>query len=46
MPDGKDITVNVAVASGLANAKALLEKVRSGEANYHFIEIMACPAAA
>ncbi len=35
--------VKVAVASGLANAKALLKKVKSGEANYHFIEIMACP---
>ena len=36
-------TVKVAVASGLANASALLEKVRSGEADYHFIEIMGCP---
>ncbi|MDO4585474.1 MAG: NADH-dependent [FeFe] hydrogenase, group A6 [Planctomycetia bacterium] len=35
--------VKVAVASGLGNAKALLEKVKSGEANYHFIEIMGCP---
>lgn len=35
--------VNVAVASGLNNARTLLNKVRSGEANYHFIEIMACP---
>ena len=35
--------VKVAVASGLANAKALLKKVRAGEAEYHFIEIMGCP---
>ena len=35
--------INVAVASGLANARELLEKVKSGEKNYHFIEIMACP---
>ena len=35
--------VNVAVASGLANAKMLLEKVKSGEKQYHFIEIMGCP---
>lgn len=35
--------VKVAVASGLANAKALLKKVRAGEADYDFIEIMACP---
>lgn len=35
--------VKVAVASGLANAKALLKKIRAGEAKYDFIEIMACP---
>lgn len=35
--------VKVAVASGLANAKALLKRVKAGEAEYHFIEIMACP---
>ncbi|MBE5934475.1 MAG: 4Fe-4S dicluster domain-containing protein [Lachnospiraceae bacterium] len=35
--------VKVAVASGLNNAKQLLEKVKAGEANYHFIEIMGCP---
>ncbi|MGN1084412.1 MAG: NADH-dependent [FeFe] hydrogenase, group A6 [Lachnospiraceae bacterium] len=35
--------VNVAVASGLKNAKELLTKVKNGEANYHFIEIMGCP---
>ncbi len=36
--------VKVAVASGLANAKELLEKVQKGEADYHFIEIMGCPS--
>lgn len=35
--------IRVAVASGLANAKALLESVKSGEKQYDFIEIMACP---
>lgn len=35
--------VKVAVASGLANAKALLKRIRAGEAKYDFIEIMACP---
>jgi len=35
--------VHVAVASGLGNARKLLEKVRSGEQQYHFIEIMGCP---
>ena len=29
--------------SGLANANALLQKIKSGEAEYDFIEIMACP---
>ena len=35
--------INVAVASGLSNAKVLLDEIRSGKANYHFIEIMGCP---
>ncbi len=35
--------VNVAVASGLGNARKLLEKIRNKEAEYHAIEIMACP---
>lgn len=35
--------VRVAVASGLANARKLLDMVKSGEKSYHFIEIMACP---
>lgn len=38
-----DMEVKVAVASGLRNAKELLNKVKSGEAQYHFIEIMGCP---
>lgn len=36
-------TIKVAVASGLANANALLTRVKAGEADYQFIEIMACP---
>lgn len=35
--------VKVAVASGLSNAKVIMDKVRAGEADYHFIEIMCCP---
>ncbi|MEA5011313.1 MAG: NADH-dependent [FeFe] hydrogenase, group A6 [Angelakisella sp.] len=35
--------LNVAVASGLANAKKVLDAVKSGEKSYHFIEIMGCP---
>ncbi|MDD6035333.1 MAG: NADH-dependent [FeFe] hydrogenase, group A6 [Lachnospiraceae bacterium] len=41
--DVAGMKVNVAVASGLKNAKELLTKVKNGEANYHFIEIMGCP---
>ena len=41
--DLNGVTVNVAVASGLANAKKVLEMVKSGEKSYDFIEIMACP---
>lgn len=36
-------TVRVAVASGLGNARALMEAVRHGEVDYDFVEIMACP---
>ena len=38
-----DLDVSVAVAHGTANAAKLLEAVKSGEKNYHFIEIMGCP---
>lgn len=38
-----DILVKVAVASSLSNAKILLEKIKNGESDYHFIEIMCCP---
>jgi iron-only hydrogenase group A len=40
---GKLGEVRIAVAHGLANAKRLMDKVREGKANYHFIEIMSCP---
>ncbi|MBN1478745.1 ferredoxin [candidate division KSB1 bacterium] len=35
--------VKAAVANGLANARQLMEKIVSGQADYHFVEIMACP---
>ena len=38
-----DLTVNVAVASSTGKAKELLNKVKSGEVNVQFIEIMGCP---
>lgn len=37
------LDVKVAIASGLGNARELMNKIRSGEAVYHFVEIMACP---
>lgn len=37
------IDVKVAVASGTKSAKILCEKIKNGEADYHFIEIMGCP---
>ncbi len=37
------VTVRVAVASGLGNAKTILEGIKSGERKYDFVEIMACP---
>jgi NADH-quinone oxidoreductase subunit G len=37
------IDVKICVASGLANARTVLENVKSGAKEYHFIEIMACP---
>ena len=38
---GKDI--KVAVASGLSNARKIMEQIRDGKCDYHFVEIMACP---
>ena len=35
--------VRVAVVSGLANTRRLMEAVDSGEADYDFVEVMACP---
>lgn len=35
--------VRVAVAHGLSNAEELLRRIESGEKEYHFVEIMACP---
>jgi NADH-quinone oxidoreductase subunit G len=35
--------VRVAIASGLGNARHLLEQIQSGKAEYEAIEIMACP---
>jgi NADP-reducing hydrogenase subunit HndD len=37
------VTAKVAVVHSLANARKLVEKIRAGEAEYHFIEVMTCP---
>ncbi len=37
------ITVRAAVASGLGNARKLMERIHNKEAHYDFVEIMACP---
>lgn len=35
--------VKVAVTSGLSNAAKLLDRIKNGEAEYQFVEVMACP---
>lgn len=37
------IKLSIAIASGLGNARKLLEAIKAGEARYDFVEIMACP---
>jgi len=41
--DVAGIKVKVAVASGLSNARKLMEDIEAGKSPYHFIEIMSCP---
>lgn len=38
-----DHTVKAAVVNGLGNARKLMETIRAGEADYDFVEVMACP---
>ena len=35
--------VKIVVASGLANARKIMDEIQSGKADYQFVEIMACP---
>ncbi|MCE5254593.1 MAG: [FeFe] hydrogenase, group A [Actinomycetia bacterium] len=39
----KGVTLNVAVAHGLANAQKVIDRIRSGQGNYQFVEVMTCP---
>ncbi|MCM8709523.1 NADH-dependent [FeFe] hydrogenase, group A6 [Clostridium sp. SYSU_GA19001] len=41
LPDGRTITA--AIASGLGNARLVLESIKKKEKKYDFIEVMACP---
>jgi len=41
--DINGIPIRAAVASGLGNAREILDKIKKGEAEYDFVEIMACP---
>ena len=38
-----DLTLNVAVVYGTANAGRLIEQINRGEKHYHFVEVMTCP---
>ena len=38
-----DLDVNVAVVYGTANARRMIERMKQGEKQYHFIEVMTCP---
>ncbi|MEA4921772.1 MAG: [FeFe] hydrogenase, group A [Eubacteriaceae bacterium] len=40
----KDMIVKIAIVNGLANAEELIRKIEAGEAEYHFVEVMACPS--
>lgn len=41
--DFNGLPISIGIAHGLGNARKLLEDVRDGKANYHAIEVMACP---
>jgi len=37
------VTLRVAVAHGLGNARRVVEHIKNGSGTYHFVEVMACP---
>ena len=41
--DVDGLTVNVAIVYGTANVRKMIERVKAGEKQYHFIEVMTCP---
>ena len=40
----KELKIKVAVAHEIRNAKKILEMIKRGECDYHFVEVMACPS--
>lgn len=40
---GLPVDLRIAVANGLGNAKTLIKKMKAGEVQYDFVEVMACP---
>lgn len=38
-----DIKLNLAIVHGLANAAKVMDAIKDGSKNYHFVEVMACP---
>jgi len=38
-----DLTLKVAVVAGLKNARVVMEQIKAGQADFHFIEVMCCP---
>ena len=41
--DMDGVPIKVAITNGLKNARYLMDKIRAGEADYQFIEVMCCP---
>lgn len=41
--NGSDVTLNIAVVYGLRKAGEICDKIKSGELNLQFVEVMACP---
>jgi iron only hydrogenase large subunit-like protein len=39
-----DLKLKVAVVAGLKNVVSILEDIKAGKADFHFIEVMTCPA--
>ncbi|HWR39514.1 MAG TPA: [FeFe] hydrogenase, group A [Patescibacteria group bacterium] len=38
-----DLAVKTVIVAGLANAQTIIDEIKAGTADYHFVEVMACP---